>query len=42
MLPFNFCFYSHEAVGGTEPKTGIAFPLLVDGLTYVGSGVRVK
>lgn len=25
-----------------EPKTGITFPFLVDGLTFVGAGVRVK
>ena len=31
-----------DAAGGTETATGIAFPGLVDGLVYVGSGVRVK
>ena len=29
-------------VGGTEPKTGIAFPIMVDGFRFLGSGVRVK
>ena len=28
--------------GGVETATGITFPGLVDGLVYVGSGVRVK
>ncbi len=28
--------------GGKEPATGIAFPHMVDGLIFVGAGVRVK
>jgi len=30
------------AAGGEDPATGIKFPALVDGLTFVGAGVRVK
>ena len=26
----------------TEPKTGILFPRLCNGMTFVGCGVRVK
>ena len=33
---------SSKLDGGKESSTGIHFPALVDGLTYVGSGVRVK
>ena len=30
------------AGGGKEPATGIEFPNMVDGLVFVGAGVRVK
>mmetsp|Transcript_26597 Transcript_26597/g.61221 ORF Transcript_26597/g.61221 Transcript_26597/m.61221 type:complete len:242 (-) Transcript_26597:326-1051(-) len=36
------CGASSPGMPTVEPKTGISFPYLCDGLTFVGTGVRVK
>ncbi|GMH83568.1 hypothetical protein TrVE_jg14269 [Triparma verrucosa] len=41
-FPCNNISFCLADVGGTEPKTGISFPIMVDGFRFLGSGVRVK